>query len=131
MKLEVAPGVEASVASGFLTVDGERAGPRSGPPALGELGDYTVKHFEQEEAYLESISYSGLANHKAIHADLLETFSVKSAKKRSCSRPRVSMAFHSPRQNNAPAKPVIQDPEVRTRPRPEAVFGLGLHWRKL
>ncbi len=37
--LPVAPGVEASVASGFLTVDGERAGPSSGPPELGELGD--------------------------------------------------------------------------------------------
>jgi crotonobetainyl-CoA:carnitine CoA-transferase CaiB-like acyl-CoA transferase len=37
--LPVAPGLEASVASGFLHVDGERAGPESGPPALGELGD--------------------------------------------------------------------------------------------
>jgi crotonobetainyl-CoA:carnitine CoA-transferase CaiB-like acyl-CoA transferase len=33
--LEVAPGVTAQVPSGFLTVEGERAGPRSGPPALG------------------------------------------------------------------------------------------------
>ena len=37
--LEVAPGVAASVASGFVSIDGERAGPRSGPPELGELGD--------------------------------------------------------------------------------------------
>jgi crotonobetainyl-CoA:carnitine CoA-transferase CaiB-like acyl-CoA transferase len=36
--LPVAPGLEAKVASGFLSVDGERAGPESGPPELGELG---------------------------------------------------------------------------------------------
>jgi len=37
--LPVAPGLEAKVPSGFLKVDGERAGPESGPPGLGELGD--------------------------------------------------------------------------------------------
>jgi crotonobetainyl-CoA:carnitine CoA-transferase CaiB-like acyl-CoA transferase len=37
--LPVAPGLEAQVAAGFLHVDGQRAGPESGPPALGELGD--------------------------------------------------------------------------------------------
>ncbi|MEN8161649.1 MAG: CoA transferase, partial [Myxococcota bacterium] len=37
--LPVAPGLEAKVASGFLHVDGERAGPESGPPEPGELGD--------------------------------------------------------------------------------------------
>jgi crotonobetainyl-CoA:carnitine CoA-transferase CaiB-like acyl-CoA transferase len=37
--LPVAPGVEAQVASGFLTIDGERAGPEAGPPEKGELGD--------------------------------------------------------------------------------------------
>jgi crotonobetainyl-CoA:carnitine CoA-transferase CaiB-like acyl-CoA transferase len=37
--LPVAPGVSAEIASGYLTVDGERAGPASGAPALGELGD--------------------------------------------------------------------------------------------
>jgi crotonobetainyl-CoA:carnitine CoA-transferase CaiB-like acyl-CoA transferase len=37
--LPVAPGLEAKVPSGFLSVDGERAGPESGPPELGELGD--------------------------------------------------------------------------------------------
>ncbi|MCH7868391.1 MAG: CoA transferase [Myxococcales bacterium] len=36
--LPVAPGIEAKVASGFVTIDGERAGPRTGPPELGELG---------------------------------------------------------------------------------------------
>jgi crotonobetainyl-CoA:carnitine CoA-transferase CaiB-like acyl-CoA transferase len=34
--IEVAPGVTAQVPSGFLTVDGERAGPRSAPPALDD-----------------------------------------------------------------------------------------------
>jgi len=37
--LPVAPGLEARLPSGFLSVDGERAGPASGPPELGELGD--------------------------------------------------------------------------------------------
>ena len=37
--LPVAPGVDAKIASGFMHVDGERAGPASGPPAKGELGD--------------------------------------------------------------------------------------------
>jgi crotonobetainyl-CoA:carnitine CoA-transferase CaiB-like acyl-CoA transferase len=36
--LPVAPGLEAAVPSGFLHVGGERAGPESGPPQLGELG---------------------------------------------------------------------------------------------
>jgi crotonobetainyl-CoA:carnitine CoA-transferase CaiB-like acyl-CoA transferase len=38
-RLPVAPGLAAQVPSGFLHVDGVRAGPASGPPALGELGD--------------------------------------------------------------------------------------------
>jgi crotonobetainyl-CoA:carnitine CoA-transferase CaiB-like acyl-CoA transferase len=38
-RLPVAPGLEAMVPSGFLSVDGERAGPEKGPPELGELGD--------------------------------------------------------------------------------------------
>jgi crotonobetainyl-CoA:carnitine CoA-transferase CaiB-like acyl-CoA transferase len=37
--LRVAPGVEARIASGFFSVDGERIGPESGPPELGEIGD--------------------------------------------------------------------------------------------
>src|SRR5262249_21454872 len=37
--LPVAPRLEAKLPSGFLSVDGERAGPESGPPELGELGD--------------------------------------------------------------------------------------------
>ncbi|MBW2241786.1 MAG: CoA transferase [Deltaproteobacteria bacterium] len=38
-KLSVAPGILASVASGYFTIDGERAGPETGPPELGELGE--------------------------------------------------------------------------------------------
>ena len=34
-KLEVAPGLAAQVPAGFFTLDGERLGPRSGPPAPG------------------------------------------------------------------------------------------------
>lgn len=38
-KLSIAPGMPASVASGFVSIDGERAGPEAGPPEHGELGE--------------------------------------------------------------------------------------------
>ena len=41
--------------------------------ALRDLGRYTVKHFDDEEAYLESIRYPKLATHRAIHRDLLRS----------------------------------------------------------
>lgn len=41
---------------------------------LKELGEYTVKHFADEERYMASIGYAGLESHKHIHADLLKTF---------------------------------------------------------
>ena len=42
--------------------------------ALGELGSFTVRHFQHEEAYQEKIGFPGLGSHKRIHADLLEKF---------------------------------------------------------
>lgn len=41
---------------------------------LEELKDFTVKHFRQEEAFMESIKYPELATHKMIHQNLLERF---------------------------------------------------------
>ena len=41
---------------------------------LDELGAATVQHFQDEEVYMESINYDGLAVHKIIHQDLLEKF---------------------------------------------------------
>ncbi len=41
--------------------------------SLRELGQYTVKHFDDEEAYLASIDYPKLATHRAIHRDLLRS----------------------------------------------------------
>ncbi|MDH3213743.1 MAG: CoA transferase [Myxococcales bacterium] len=38
-RLEVAEGLEAEIPSGFFTIDGERAGPRTRPPRAGEHGD--------------------------------------------------------------------------------------------
>jgi crotonobetainyl-CoA:carnitine CoA-transferase CaiB-like acyl-CoA transferase len=38
-RLPVAPGIEARLPSGFLTIDGVRAGPEAGPPEPGELGE--------------------------------------------------------------------------------------------
>lgn len=42
---------------------------------LAELGAATVAHFSEEEAYMEKIEFSGITVHKAIHADLLASFS--------------------------------------------------------
>lgn len=43
---------------------------------LGRLVDalaaYTVKHFQDEEAYMEKVKFDGLATHKIIHKQLLD-----------------------------------------------------------
>lgn len=41
---------------------------------MSALTDFTVKHFKDEEAYLESIQFPGTATHKLIHQDLLAKF---------------------------------------------------------
>jgi hemerythrin-like metal-binding protein len=38
---------------------------------FAELVQLTVKHFADEEAYMESIHYAGLGSHKLIHKSLL------------------------------------------------------------
>lgn len=40
--------------------------------ALTNLANYTVKHFSDEEKYMESISYPKLSTHKIIHQELLK-----------------------------------------------------------
>lgn len=40
-------------------------------PLLVDFVDYTNKHFQNEERYMESITYSGLSVHKGIHQQLL------------------------------------------------------------
>ena len=47
--------------------------------ALEELGQYTVKHFADEEAYMASIGWDGLATHKLIHQKLLADFGTHKA----------------------------------------------------
>ena len=41
---------------------------------IDELGSYTLKHFEDEERYMESLDYPDLKVHKIIHQDLLKKF---------------------------------------------------------
>lgn len=41
--------------------------------SLDSLKDYTIKHFKEEEEYMESIDYDGIASHKIIHEKLLKT----------------------------------------------------------
>jgi len=38
---------------------------------LKALSDFTVRHFREEEAFMQSIAYPGLATHKQIHANLI------------------------------------------------------------
>lgn len=40
-----------------------------------ELGEYTVKHFSDEEQFMASVKFSGIETHKIIHKDLLTKFS--------------------------------------------------------
>lgn len=42
--------------------------------ALKALGDFTVRHFSDEEKYMASIQYQGLDTHKIIHQNLLKQF---------------------------------------------------------
>ena len=49
----------------------------SGPKlvqAVNELGSITVRHFADEEAYMQKIGFPDLAKHKIIHKTLLENF---------------------------------------------------------
>ncbi len=39
--------------------------------ALTTMANYTVKHFADEEAYMESIGFPQLHTHRIVHADLL------------------------------------------------------------
>ena len=41
---------------------------------LTELGQWTVKHFANEEQYMESIDFPGRQQHKLIHENLLTRF---------------------------------------------------------
>ncbi len=40
--------------------------------ALGQLVDYTRRHFADEEAYMAQIGYSELSSHARIHGQMLE-----------------------------------------------------------
>ena len=42
--------------------------------AINALGEYTVKHFADEEVYMERIQYPGIGVHKAVHKQLLAKF---------------------------------------------------------
>lgn len=42
--------------------------------AMTKLGEFTNKHFSDEEAFMASFSYPGIDSHKLIHKNLLEKF---------------------------------------------------------
>ncbi len=41
--------------------------------AIEFLKDYVIKHFDDEEAYLEAVAYEGIEAHKLIHRDFINT----------------------------------------------------------
>ncbi len=41
-------------------------------PLVNDLVNFAVKHFADEEAYMEKINYPGLATHKIVHKNLLK-----------------------------------------------------------
>ncbi|MCB9073830.1 MAG: hemerythrin family protein [Bdellovibrionaceae bacterium] len=41
---------------------------------LDALAQYTVKHFADEEAYMDKVKFPGLSTHKIIHTQLLNQF---------------------------------------------------------
>lgn len=50
----------------------ERKKDRSGlEPLLKDFVDYTLKHFADEEAYMDRVKFEGAATHKIIHQQLL------------------------------------------------------------
>lgn len=40
--------------------------------ALDDFAGFTIKHFSDEEAYMEKINFAGLETHKVIHQQLLK-----------------------------------------------------------
>jgi len=40
--------------------------------AFAALADFTQRHFQHEEAYMESVGYPGIAVHKGVHRNLME-----------------------------------------------------------
>lgn len=40
--------------------------------SLVALKEYTIKHFDDEEKYMESINFTDLKTHKAVHKNLLD-----------------------------------------------------------
>ena len=46
---------------------------------LRELNAYTIEHFAREEAYMASIGYPGLAEHKVQHGKIIEALAALAA----------------------------------------------------
>ncbi len=60
---------------------------------LNELASYTITHFKNEEMFMQSIKYAGLANHKRIHEDLLTKFKAHMTEFEKSSAATLSGAF--------------------------------------
>lgn len=61
-----------SIMNDLFELNGRRAGKYKILRKLNELVSYTRKHFRDEEAYMESIKFTGRKNHKIIHERLLK-----------------------------------------------------------
>jgi hemerythrin-like metal-binding protein len=59
-----------------------------------QLGTVCVRHFKDEESYMTSIGFPGLANHRYIHADLLDRFARHAAEIRAAGGRTDDHFFH-------------------------------------
>jgi hemerythrin-like metal-binding protein len=75
---------EHRVLVGLMNDIHDRAGAGAGKAELQalfeKLAEATVRHFSDEEAYMESIGFAELRTHKAIHAKLLADFTTHVAR---------------------------------------------------
>jgi hemerythrin len=60
---------------------------------LSELCAFVIVHFQHEEAYLESIHFTGLANHKGIHQRLLSQLKQHKADYESSTSEKINHKF--------------------------------------
>jgi len=60
---------------------------------LDQLAAYTVKHFEDEERFMQSIAFPGFITHQQVHKSLLEKFGKHAQSFKECSDPVVPNEF--------------------------------------
>jgi hemerythrin len=92
---------------------------------LDELGGLTTKHFQEEEQFMASIGYSGLASHHLIHAQLLKTYAEHVAEFRQSSQSKIPSSFFTFLKLWLSAHIMGIDTRYAAATRQDAVYGSG------